>query len=131
MKQMSLQTGYRMFLQGLEVEGMIGVHSHEKEKPQRIRIDLDLWVRHSGAALEDRFEQVVDYEDLANRVRRLVGAQHTNLVETLADRIAASCLSDQRVMKVRVRVVKPDALDRVAAVGVEIERAADPQNPSR
>jgi dihydroneopterin aldolase len=125
---MSLQDGYRMFLHGLEADGLIGVYPHEKERPQRIRIDLDLWVRHSGGTLEDRFEQVVDYEDLATRVRRTVVAQHTNLVETLADRIAALCLSDQRVMRVRVRVVKPDALDRVAAVGVEIERPADPQN---
>ena len=126
---MSSQRGYRMFLHGLEVEGLIGVYPHEKKKPQRIRIDLDLWVRHSGVILEDRFEQVVDYEDLATRVRRMVVAQHTNLVETLADRIAALCLSDQRVMRVRVRVVKPDVLDRVAAVGVEIERTADPQDP--
>jgi dihydroneopterin aldolase len=118
-----------MFLHGLEVEGLIGVYPHEKKKPQRIRIDLDLWVRHSGVILEDRFEQVVDYEDLATRVRRMVVAQHTNLVETLADRIAALCLSDQRVMRVRVRVVKPDVLDRVAAVGVEIEQTANPQDP--
>ena len=126
---MSSQRGYRMFLHGLEVEGLIGVYPHEKKKPQRIRIDLDLWVRHSGGTLEDRFEQVVDYEDLATRVRRMVVAQHTNLVETLADRIAALCLSDQRVMRVRVRVVKPDVLDRVAAVGVEIEQTANPQDP--
>jgi dihydroneopterin aldolase len=59
----------------------------------------------------------------------MVVAQHTNLVETLADRIAALCLSDQRVMRVRVRVVKPDVLDRVAAVGVEIEQTANPQDP--
>jgi 7,8-dihydroneopterin aldolase/epimerase/oxygenase len=127
---MSLQPGYRMFLHGLEVEGLIGVHPHEKKRPQRIRIDLDLWVRHDEAALEDRFERVVNYEDLANRIRRMVGAQHTNLVETLADRIAGSCLSDPRVMRVRVRVVKPDVLERVAAVGVEVERTADPQSPS-
>jgi len=49
-------------------------------------------------------------------------------VETLADRIVALCLSDQRVMRVRVRVAKPDVLDRVAAVGVEIERTADPHS---
>jgi 7,8-dihydroneopterin aldolase/epimerase/oxygenase len=127
---MSLQTGYRMFLHGLEVEALIGVHPHEKKRPQRIRIDLDLWLRHSEGALEDRFERVVDYEDLANRVRRLVGVQHTNLVETLADRIAGLCLSDPRVTRVRVRVMKPDVLDRVAAVGVEVERTADPRDPS-
>lgn len=124
---MSQQDGYRVFLRGLELSALIGVYQHERERAQRLRIDLDLWVQRPAGPLDDRLEQVVDYEKIATGVRRLVGAQHTNLVETLAERIAEWCLSDPRVERVRVQVAKPDALDQVAAVGVEIER----QNPQR
>jgi len=45
---------------------------------------------------------------------------HTNLVETLAERIAERCLSDKRIVSVLVRVEK---LERgPASVGVEIVR---------
>jgi 7,8-dihydroneopterin aldolase/epimerase/oxygenase len=124
------ERGYRMLLHGLEADALIGVYAHERERPQRVLIDLDLWLRYGGPGLDDRFDQVLDYEELAARVRRLTGAEHTNLVETLADRIAALCLTDHRVARVRVRVVKPGVLDRVAAVGVEVERTAEPQDSS-
>lgn len=124
---MSQQDGYRVFLRGLELSALIGVYPHERQSAQRLRVDLDLWVQRSGGPLDDRLDQVVDYEKVATGVRRLVGAQHTNLVETLAERIAEWCLSDPRVARVRVRVAKPDALEQVADVGVEIER----QNPGR
>jgi dihydroneopterin aldolase len=45
-----------------------------------------------------------------------------NLVETLADRIAAQCLADRRVLSATVRVEKLDVMPDAGAVGVEIER---------
>ena len=42
------------------------------------------------------------------------------LVETLADRIAARCLSDQRVRSVRVTVHKPQAPMRVPFADVAV-----------
>jgi dihydroneopterin aldolase len=44
------------------------------------------------------------------------------LVETLAERVADLCLSDPRVVVVRVRVEKPDVIVEAGGVGVEIER---------
>ncbi len=44
------------------------------------------------------------------------------LVETLAERLAETCLADERVQVVRMRVEKLDVFDDLASVGVEIER---------
>jgi dihydroneopterin aldolase len=44
------------------------------------------------------------------------------LVETLAERLAAFCLKDSRVVAVRVRVEKLDVFADAASVGVEIVR---------
>ena len=115
---------YRMFLRGLEVPCRIGVHAHERQATQRVRVDLDLWVVRAGGAADDRLAGVVDYERIVAGVRRLAAGQHVNLVETLAERIAAFCLDEPRVRRVRVTVAKPDAFDDVAQVGIEIERPA-------
>ena len=72
---------------------------------------------------------MVDYEAVAARVRRIVQDGHVRLLETLAERLAEACLEDGRVRRVRIRVEKLDIFADVAAVGVEIERAAEGAPP--
>lgn len=112
-----------VFVRDLELAARIGVHTHEKTGKQRIRINLDLAVGENNAgAIEDDLANVVCYEEVVSRIRRLVDTGHVNLVETLAERIAALCLEDRRVRVARVRVEKLDVFPDAASVGVEIER---------
>jgi dihydroneopterin aldolase len=64
----------------------------------------------------------VCYADVVEDIRGLLAQGHINLVETLADRIAAQCLADRRVLSAKVRVEKLDVMPEASAVGVEIER---------
>jgi dihydroneopterin aldolase len=98
------------------------VHRHEKRKRQPIRINVDLTVCEEKSLTADRLADVVDYESVVDGIRALVSSGHVNLVETLAERIAAQCLEDPRVLAVRVRVEKLAAVQDAASVGVEIER---------
>ena len=70
----------------------------------------------------DRLADVLDYGKVVDGISRLVQSEHVNLIETLAERIAASCLADRRVESVRVRIEKPDILPSCKSVGIEIER---------
>jgi dihydroneopterin aldolase len=110
-----------VFVRDLLVSCRIGVHRHEKRNDQPVRINLDLAV--SEGAARDRLADVVDYEEIVERVRRIAGRGHINLLETLAERIAAACLEDPRVRTARVRIEKLDVFPDAASVGVEIERA--------
>ena len=118
-----------VFLRDLVLPASIGVHSHEHAAPQRVRINVDLGVEDDGARAlsrpsvgRDDLRRVVDYEGVADAVRAIVAAGHVMLVETLAERIAESCLADPRVHLARVRVEKLDVFADAASAGVEIER---------
>lgn len=113
-----------VFVRDLVLECSVGVHQFEHQAPQRVRINLDLAVREGGAndPLNDDLANVVCYEGLTEGVRSLVSSGHVNLVETLAEDIAAMCLNDSRVRSARIRVEKLDILADAASVGVEIER---------
>ena len=111
-----------IFIRDLVLNGLIGVHTREKKKPQRLRINLDLAVKETPTVTEDRLADVVSYEDVADSIRVLVASGHVNLVETLAERIADKCLYDERVQAVRVRIEKLDVFEDAASAGVEIER---------
>ena len=123
------QGARHLLVRDLVLRARIGVHPHEHQAPQRVRLNLDLEVAESGPPLADDLARVVDYEALIERVRRLVASRHVKLVETLAEQIAALCLDDPRVRSARVRVEKLDAIRGAAAVGVEIERL-NPKGPT-
>jgi len=111
-----------VFVRDLLLDAHIGVHRHEKGRHQPVRVNIDLTVREAGLEAGDHLENVVCYEEVVDKVRALVGTGHINLAETMAERIAASCLEDPRVLVARIRVEKLAVIDAAASVGVEIER---------
>jgi dihydroneopterin aldolase len=111
----------RVFVRDMVLQAAIGVYPHEHRGTQRIRVNVDLAVQETGIG-EDRLESVVSYELVVKRVQAIVAVGHTKLVESLAERIAASCLEDARVLRALVRVEKLDVFEAVGSVGVEVER---------
>lgn len=110
-----------VFVRDMLLHAAIGVYPHEHRGTQRVRVNVDLAVQETGDGL-DRLDQVLNYEQVVEAVRAIAGSGHTRLVETLAERIAAACLDDARVLTARVRVEKLDVFAETGSVGVEVER---------
>ncbi len=113
----------RMFIRDLVVNMLIGVHRHERDGRQRVRINIDLSLIDDTGVDDDRLASVVSYETLVHDIRRLCDSGHVNLVETLAERVADLCFDDRRVRGAVVRIEKLDVFADTASVGVEIERS--------
>lgn len=111
-----------VFVRDLECETLIGIYDHEKVKPQRIVVNIDLSVREADGPMADDISHVVSYEIIVKKVEAILTEGHVNLVETLCEKIAQACLRDRRVLAARVRVEKPDIIPNARSVGVEIER---------
>ena len=111
-----------VFIRDFLVDCLIGVYDHEKNEPQRVRINLDLAVDEGEHPIIDDIKNVVSYETMANCILKIANEGHVNLVETIAERIADMCFEDDRVDSVRVRIEKLDILENAESVGVEIER---------
>ncbi len=112
-----------MFVRDLEIVASVGVLEHEKRYEQRIVISAELLVRDEYDGVSDRLADVLDYSKVVDGIVRLVQNEHVNLIETLAERIAAECLADARVETVRVRIEKPEVMQSCRSVGIEIERS--------
>jgi len=109
-----------VFVRDLLLDAHIGAFRHEQGAAQPIRVNVDLTV--SEAAHGDDLVNVVCYATVVDRIKVIVAEGHLNLVETLAERIAAACLSDDRVGVALVRVEKLAVIPEASSVGVEIER---------
>jgi len=114
----------RVFVRDLVLDVQIGVNEGEQGRHQRVRFNVDLWVRlPEGGPQRDRLDEVLSYSTVVQGIRDIAASGHINLVETLAERVAQMTLSDARVARVQVRVEKLDVYEN-ATVGVEIERRA-------
>jgi dihydroneopterin aldolase len=113
----------KVFVRELELMAHVGVYEVEHRYEQRLVVSVDLDVVDAYDGTSDRLAEVLDYGTVVTSVRRIVEAEHVNLLETLAERIAQTWLEDPRVHAVRVRLEKPDILPGCGSVGIEIERS--------
>jgi 7,8-dihydroneopterin aldolase/epimerase/oxygenase len=127
---------YRVSLTGVRARGFHGVFATERRDGQDFVVDAVLDVDGAegpggtgdGFGGPDQLDATVDYGSLAQRLHDTVAGEPVNLIETLADRLAAVCLADPRVRRVEVTVHKPAAPIEVpfgdVAVTVTRERAS-------
>ena len=113
-----------VFVRDLELNTNIGVYRREKGTLQPVRINIDLTVEETEGEVDDKLENVVDYGAVVDGIKAILAGGHLNLVETLAEKIAAHCLEDARVKVARVRIEKLEVVPEAQSVGVEIEREA-------
>ena len=99
----------RIALRGLRVHGRHGVLPEERANGQEFVVDAVLKLDTRAAAASDALADTVDYGSLAERLAGVVAGEPCDLIETLAQRLAAVCLSDDRVFEVEVTVHKPNA----------------------
>jgi dihydroneopterin aldolase len=114
----------RIRLTGLRVRGHHGVLPEERRDGQEFVVDVDLEVDVREAAAGDDLARTVDYGALAQRLAEVVAGKPVDLVETLAERLAATCLDDPRTLAAVVTVHKPHAPIPLpfADVSVTVER---------
>jgi dihydroneopterin aldolase len=107
----------------------IGAFRTERGVTQRIRFNVVLEVSHHAAARDDDVDKVISYDTIIEAIEAALAVERVNLLETLAERVAAGCLADPRAVRAFVRIEK---LDRIpGALGVEIVRTRLPAEAPR
>lgn len=99
----------RITLTGITGYGHHGVFAAERQQGQPFVVDLTCELDLAPAAASDDLGQTIDYGGLAQAVVDDVERDPLNLIEALAERIAATCLAFPAVGRVAVTVHKPQA----------------------
>ena len=99
----------RITLHGLRGRGLHGVYPRERVEGQTFIVDVALGVDTRMAARTDDLAATADYGVIAEKIVAMIEGDPVNLIETLAQRIAGTCLADPAVHTVEVTVHKPDA----------------------
>ncbi len=112
----------RLELCGLEVVCVIGDRPEERDREQRLLLDVSLALDLAAAGASDALADTADYAALAESVRAALRRGRFRMIEAAAECVARLCLEDARVGGVRVRVEKAGAVSGLRAAAVVIER---------
>lgn len=104
---------------------MHGALPEEQDRAQAFEVDLSLAVDLAAAGTSDDLADTVDYGSVVAACAQVVTSEHHQLLERLAQRIAADVLAvDPRICSVTVSVAKlrPPVPVDLATVAVRITR---------
>ena len=93
-------------IEQLEVSARVGVPEQERSNPQRLMVSISFWPYQEIRDLADNIDQTVNYSVVAEKTKSFVRDQSVNLIETLADRLAAYLLKTFPIQKVTVELRK-------------------------
>src|SRR6478609_9112326 len=90
----------------LEVFFCVGVTDEERAKPQRLLISVDMSIDFSVAAVSDRIEKTINYQDVVNDVLKYGDGRNWKLIEKLATNLAEFILARYKPQGVSVEIKK-------------------------
>jgi dihydroneopterin aldolase len=106
----------------------IGAFQQERGTVQRVRFNVTVEVAGADEPIDDDVDQILSYDTITQAISHALSEERLNLLETLAERIAALLIPEPRARRVFVRIEK---LDRGPfALGVEIVRDAQSVAPA-
>jgi 7,8-dihydroneopterin aldolase/epimerase/oxygenase len=111
-----------IFLNGMEFYGYHGVFEEENRLGQRFYIDVVLYASIREAGETDDLTKTVNYAEAYDHIRAIMEGEPVQLIETLAERVAAKLLAEfVSVQQVRVKVTKPNPPIHGPLAGVAVE----------
>ncbi len=111
-----------VFIRELQVDTVIGVYDWERKVRQIVVLDLEMANDNKRAARADEISDALDYAVVCTRLREFIENSQFQLIETLAEQVAAIVLDEFSVPWLRLRLCKPGAVAQARGVGVLIER---------
>lgn len=119
-------------LTGLRASAFHGVFEEERRTGQVFIVDVTVHLDAAAAAAADDLGLTIHYGELAEEVVAAVESDPVDLIETVAERVAAVVLAHRAARLVTVTVHKPSAPITVPFddVSITITRSAPPA-PSR
>lgn len=113
----------RVFIEQLKVSSTIGVYDWEKSIKQDLYFDLEMAFDNKPAAKDDNIELALDYFKVSEEVTLYAQANQFELLETMAENVASLIMNKFNVSWIRLKLHKPDAIQNVKSLGVEIVRS--------
>ncbi len=112
----------QIYIRDLALKCIIGLYPEERDKKQDVVINVVMGTDLRTAGQSDDLNDTVDYKAIKLAILDFVENSSFQLIESLAEGIAAICLNAARVQSATVTIDKSGALRFCKSVAVEVTR---------
>ena len=98
----------------------IGIHDFEKENEQQVKFNIEIDINPLLKATENDLNSIINYESVINNIKSITQKKHYNLLEALAEDIFSNLFLSENIIKIKLRIEKPEIIKNTSSVGVEI-----------
>jgi 7,8-dihydroneopterin aldolase/epimerase/oxygenase len=109
----------KILLQNAEVTARIGLASWERERPQRLLVNIELYAESGDYLREVTSKSIIDYCPLYERIQSWRTRPHTELIESFVSELLHACFEFPQVDACKVSVTKPEVFDQAQGAGAE------------
>jgi dihydroneopterin aldolase len=113
----------KIFLNDLKIDTIIGIYEWERNTLQTLQFDLEMDWDIKKSALSDDIEDTLDYGAVSSTIVEFVQGNHFQLIERLAEEVAALLLDKFAIPKLKLTLSKPVALHGQNIARIVIERS--------
>ena len=99
----------RIIITRMHARGHHGVFEHERRDGQDFYVDAEAWVDAATASSSDHIGDTLHYGEWMHALHAIVTGEPVDLIETLAERLAAATFGFDDAVAVRITVHKPQA----------------------
>ena len=122
---------YQVQINELVLMVSIGIHEHEKVKKQRVSISLSIQALDNLDKVDENINNVVSYEQIIKKLKKIVSKGHIELLETLGEKIMDMCFEESRIMSVWMKLEKLDVFSETKSVGCLLYTSPSPRDVLR
>jgi len=107
-------------VKNLTLNTKFGFYPKEKKISQKLVFNLKIYII-KNIYKDSRLEDVVDYDQIVKIIKKIL-LENINFLETLSDKITSKIFEDRRIIKINIKIEKPDAVSECDSVGYEITK---------
>jgi dihydroneopterin aldolase len=112
----------KVLIKDLIFNTYIGIHDFEKKQKQQIKFNIEIDINSSLKPSNNNLNTIVNYEDIINSIITLTQKKHYDLLEVLAEDIFFNLFKNKDIIKVKLKIEKPEIIKNTASVGIEITK---------
>ena len=112
----------KILIKELVLDLKLGYYDFEKEKPQKVKFNLDVDYEDKKPTSDKDIKSIVNYGRIVKLIKKLTKNKHYNFLETLAEDVFDVLFKDKRIGKITLKIEKLEILKECTSVGIQITK---------
>ena len=112
----------KILIKELTLDLKLGYYEFEKEKPQKVKFNLEIYYEDKKPTSDNDIKSIVNYGQVVKLIKKLTKNKHYNFLETLAEDVFDILFKDKRIGKIMLQIEKLEILKECTSVGIQITK---------